>query len=67
MNLLVINGSPKGGGSNSYQLTEAFLAGMEQTFQNIQTRKLLISLCFCLLWRSGRDRRETETTLSGMI
>ena len=43
MNLLVINGSPKGGSSNSYQLTEAFLAGMEQTFQNIQIRKLLIS------------------------
>lgn len=29
MNILVINGSPKGDKSNSYQLTKAFLQGME--------------------------------------
>lgn len=30
MKVLVINGSPKGGKSNTYQLTKAFLAGMEE-------------------------------------
>lgn len=30
MNILVINGSPKGEHSNSYQLTKAFLEGMKQ-------------------------------------
>lgn len=30
MNILVINGSPKGTKSNTYKLTKAFLAGMEQ-------------------------------------
>lgn len=31
MNVLVINGSPKGKGSNSYKLTKAFLDGMKQS------------------------------------
>lgn len=30
MKILVINGSPKGGGSNTYKLTRAFLGGMEE-------------------------------------
>ena len=30
MNILVINGSPKGDKSNSYQLTKAFLEGIKQ-------------------------------------
>ena len=30
MNILVINGSPKGERSNSYQLTKAFLEGIKQ-------------------------------------
>lgn len=33
MKILVINGSPKGGNSNSYQLTKAFLQGMELGIQ----------------------------------
>lgn len=31
MKILVINGSPKGSGSNTYKLTKAFLAGMEES------------------------------------
>ncbi|MCI9080001.1 MAG: NAD(P)H dehydrogenase [Lachnospiraceae bacterium] len=40
MNVLVINGSPKGTKSNTYCLTTAFLEGMEQESQNIQVREL---------------------------
>ncbi|MEH2959018.1 NAD(P)H-dependent oxidoreductase [Candidatus Merdisoma sp. JLR.KK006] len=43
MNILVINGSPKGAGSNSYQLTTAFLEGMKQELPDIQTKELFIS------------------------
>lgn len=43
MNIFVINGSPKGTGSNSYRLTAAFLEGMKQTLPYIQTRELFIS------------------------
>ena len=43
MNILVINGSPKGGNSNTYRLTSAFLDGMKQEIQNIQTKELSIS------------------------
>ena len=43
MNILVINGSPKGLGSNSYRLTEAFLEGMKQTIPDMQTRELSVS------------------------
>ena len=43
MNIFVINGSPKGAGSNSYRLTAAFLEGMKQTLPYIQIRELFIS------------------------
>ena len=43
MNVLVINGSPKGAGSNTYRLTSAFLDGMKQEIWNIQTKELSIS------------------------
>lgn len=43
MNVLVINGSPRGADSNTYRLTSAFLDGMKQEIQNIQTKELLIS------------------------
>ena len=33
MKILVINGSPKGSRSNTYKLTKAFLAGMEERFK----------------------------------
>lgn len=33
MKVLVINGSPKGSRSNSYQLTKAFLAGMKESLE----------------------------------
>lgn len=40
MNILVINESPKGAGSNTYRLTSAFLDGMKQEIQDIQTKEL---------------------------
>ena len=43
MNILVINGSPKGCSSNTYRLTSAFLDGVKQGRQDIQTKELLIS------------------------
>ena len=43
MNILVINGSPKGAGSNTYRLTSAFLDGMKQGIQDVQTKGLSIS------------------------
>lgn len=43
MNILVINGSPKGAGSNTYQLTTAFLEGMEQKLSNIETKELSVN------------------------
>lgn len=43
MNILVINGSPKGGNSNTYRLTSAFLDGIKQELQDIQTKELSIS------------------------
>lgn len=42
MNILVINGSPKGARSNTYRLTTAFLEGMEQESGNVQTRELSV-------------------------
>ena len=43
MNILVINGSPKGGSSNTYRLTSAFLEGMKQGLQDVQTKELSVS------------------------
>ncbi|MFW6679961.1 NAD(P)H-dependent oxidoreductase [Lacrimispora sp. AGF001] len=42
MNVLIINGSPKGAKSNSLKLTEAFLQGMKET-STIQTETLTVS------------------------
>lgn len=42
MNILVINGSPKGARSNTYRLTTAFLEGMDQESGNVQTRELSV-------------------------
>lgn len=43
MNVLLINGSPKGSSSNSYQLAVAFLSGLKQQTEDIQTRELSTS------------------------
>lgn len=43
MNVLVINGSPKGDSSNTYRLTSAFLDGMKQRLQDVQTKELSVS------------------------
>lgn len=43
MNILVINGSPKGGKSNTYRLTTAFLEGMKQERQDICVKELSVS------------------------
>lgn len=42
MNVLVINGSPKGEGSNTYQLTKAFLEGMGQAEQPLDVQTLTV-------------------------
>lgn len=39
MNILVINGSPKGDKSNSYQLTKAFLEGIKQEAAGAEIRE----------------------------
>lgn len=39
MNILVINGSPRGIKSNSYQLTSAFLKGIRQEAEEVQIRE----------------------------
>ena len=43
MNILVINGSPKGERSNTYQLTRAFLAGMRESGGTMKLQELTIS------------------------
>lgn len=43
MNILVINGSPKGERSNTCQLTEAFLEGLREGGEAIETQKLMVS------------------------
>ncbi len=43
MNILVINGSPKGERSNTYQLTRAFLDGMREGGEPLVTRELTVS------------------------
>jgi len=42
MNILAINGSPKGERSNTYQLTKAFLAGMGECGEPLEIRELTI-------------------------
>lgn len=43
MNILVINGSPKDGKSNTYRLTTAFLEGIKQERQDIFVKELSVS------------------------
>lgn len=43
MKVLVINGSPKGERSNTYQLTKAFLAGMGEIGDEIETREISVN------------------------
>lgn len=43
MRVFIINGSPKGARSNSYQLTKAFLAGMGDGDSPIETREVTVS------------------------
>lgn len=42
MNILVINGSPKGAGSNTYRVTCAFLDGMRQEIPDLQIKELSV-------------------------
>ena len=42
MNILVINGSPKGEKSNTYQLTSAFLNGIRQKAEGVQIRERVV-------------------------
>lgn len=42
MNILVINGSPRGEKSNSYQLTKAFLKGIRQETDDVQIRERMV-------------------------
>ena len=43
MNVLVINGSPKGERSNTWQLTKAFLAGMGEGNEELTIQELTVS------------------------
>lgn len=43
MNILVINGSPKGERSNTYRLTKAFLEGMEESGETLETQELTVN------------------------
>lgn len=43
MNVLVLNGSPKGDRSNTYQLTRAFLAGMAEGGEAMETREMEVN------------------------
>ncbi len=43
MNVLVINGSPKGERSNTWQLTKAFLAGMGEGSEELTIQELTVS------------------------
>ena len=43
MNVFVINGSPKGAGSNTYQMTKAFLAGMGETGEAVEVREAAVN------------------------
>lgn len=43
MKILVINGSPKGEKSNTYQLTKAFLSGIRDGADDIETQELTVA------------------------
>lgn len=43
MNIFVINGSPKGKNSNTYRLTNAFLAGMQESSEAVETREMAVN------------------------
>ena len=42
MNILVINGSPKGKRSNTYRMTQAFVEGMQQAVEDVQVEELTV-------------------------
>lgn len=42
MNILVINGSPKGKRSNTYRMTQAFVEGMQQAVEDVQVDELTV-------------------------
>ncbi len=43
MNILVINGSPKGKNSNTYRLTSAFLAGMRESSEAVEIQEMTVN------------------------
>ncbi len=43
MNILIINGSPRGERSNSWQLANAFVAGMGESGKPLETQELSVS------------------------
>jgi len=43
MKILVLNGSPKGGNSNTYQMTKAFLEGMRDSGEAVETREMAVN------------------------
>ncbi len=43
MNILVLNGSPKGEKSNTYRLTKAFLEGIRESGGSVETREMAVS------------------------
>jgi len=43
LNIFVLNGSPKGEKSNTYQLTKSFLAGMAEGREDVETREMAVS------------------------
>lgn len=43
MNIFVINGSPKGKGSNTYRLTASFLEGMRESGEAVEVREMAVN------------------------
>ncbi len=43
MNILVLNGSPKGEKSNTYQLTKAFIEGVGESGEAVETREMAVN------------------------
>jgi len=43
MNILVLNGSPKGEKSNTYQLAKAFLEGVREGGESVETREMAVN------------------------